>query len=435
MARTSNRRFFNEQHQDEDVLPYILQLIQEENNSQSEAHSAESNELSNSARTNDELNDEPETRKVRGPTLLKDIWNMPEGKTIDVRFNTRNQAIGKEGRKLASFLGIIARNPQLTPLNIKDWRAFDKNEKNKLVELVRKKFSIPKHGEEFVKKSLGKKWKDYKCDLKNMYMTMYKTRYNLLKNRPNHIPSDQWTDLVSYWLSDKAKKRSQANKSNRTKQIMPHTGGSKSIGTLMDEKAKDGIEPTLAEVFMLTHKKRKDGRPLDEESAKTVDVIQEKLNNEGTINEQSDGSVAWEGDVYTQVFGPERSGYIRGLGLGPTPSQLWGSKSLSRNISMDNIEQEMKELKEKHDEEIKQMKELKEKQDEEMTMMKQNQERLFSELSYMRQVMCKFIPTGSLMLHNLGGGGSFEQVPPDPNNGHEQAPQAPRKSSRLRSVV
>ena len=54
---------------------------------------------------------------------------MPRGKTIDVPFNNRNQAIGKEGRKLASFLGIMARTPEIMPLNIDDWRTYDKEEK------------------------------------------------------------------------------------------------------------------------------------------------------------------------------------------------------------------------------------------------------------------------------------------------------------------
>ncbi|MCE3216903.1 hypothetical protein HAX54_009162, partial [Datura stramonium] len=98
-----------------------------------------------------------EARKVCGPTLLKDIWNLPSGKTIVVPYNSRNQSIGKEGRKLASFLGIIARTPDLTPLNVNDWRVFDKEQKIKLVEFVRKKLSIPIHGEEFGKKSIGKK--------------------------------------------------------------------------------------------------------------------------------------------------------------------------------------------------------------------------------------------------------------------------------------
>ncbi|OIT29388.1 hypothetical protein A4A49_58806, partial [Nicotiana attenuata] len=87
-----------------------------------------------------------EERKVRGPTIFKDIWKLPPGKTIAVQFNDRNQPIRKEGRKLASFLGIIARTPELTPLNIDDWRNFAKEEKKKLVEFA-KKFSIPSRGE------------------------------------------------------------------------------------------------------------------------------------------------------------------------------------------------------------------------------------------------------------------------------------------------
>ncbi|XLR57815.1 hypothetical protein S83_008487, partial [Arachis hypogaea] len=33
---------------------------------------------------------------------------------------------------------------------------------------------------------------------------------------------------------------------------------------------KDGIEPSRAEIFLKIHKRRKDGRPLDEESPKAV---------------------------------------------------------------------------------------------------------------------------------------------------------------------
>ncbi|KAL3339800.1 hypothetical protein AABB24_028419 [Solanum stoloniferum] len=137
------------------------------------------------------------------------------GKTIVVPFNSPNQLIGKEGQKLGSFLGIIARTPGLTPLSANDCRVFDDEEKTKLVEFVKKKFSVPICGEEFVKKLIGKKWRDYKCDLKSLYVTKYKTKDALMKNRPSHIPRDQWNPLVSYWLSEKAKKRSQANKISR----------------------------------------------------------------------------------------------------------------------------------------------------------------------------------------------------------------------------
>ena len=65
--------------------------------------------------------------------------------------------------------------------------------------------------------------------------------------------------------------------------------------------------------------------------------MKEKLVNGETSEEQSHGNVAWEGDVYSQVLGNEKSGYVRGLGLGPTPSLLWGSKSFLRNVVVDDL--------------------------------------------------------------------------------------------------
>ena len=65
--------------------------------------------------------------------------------------------------------------------------------------------------------------------------------------------------------------------------------------------------------------------------------MNEKLSNGETSEEQSHDNVAWEGDVYSQVLGNEKSGYVRGLGLCPTPSLLWGSKSFLRNVVDDDF--------------------------------------------------------------------------------------------------
>lgn len=53
MIKKNNLRFVYEQHRDEEVQPYIQQLINSQNYSQSESHSTESNHLNNSASTND----------------------------------------------------------------------------------------------------------------------------------------------------------------------------------------------------------------------------------------------------------------------------------------------------------------------------------------------------------------------------------------------
>lgn len=84
----------------------------------------------------------PEQRAVRGPTLLADVWDMPEGNTIVVKFNDRGQPIDEKGRVLASFLGIMARDATLTPLNFSDWRTFPEEEKSKLLAFVKVKWGL-----------------------------------------------------------------------------------------------------------------------------------------------------------------------------------------------------------------------------------------------------------------------------------------------------
>ncbi|TMW81293.1 hypothetical protein EJD97_010575 [Solanum chilense] len=66
-------------------------------------------------------------------------------------------------------------------------------------------------------------------------------------------------------------------------------------------------------------------------------MIKEKLSNGETSEEKSHDNVAWEVDVYSQVLGNEKSGYVRGLGLGPAPSLLRGSKSFLRNVVVDDL--------------------------------------------------------------------------------------------------
>ncbi|KAH0641945.1 hypothetical protein KY290_033554 [Solanum tuberosum] len=88
-------------------------------------------------------------------------------------------------------------------------------------------------------------------------------------------------------------------------------------------------------------------------------------NSEGPTD-QPPHRVAWKGDVYSQVLGNERSGYVRGLGLGPTPSILWGDRSSFGNIDQDDSSNEVVQRLE-HE-----ITELKAKQNEEMNLMKQN---------------------------------------------------------------
>ena len=62
---------------------------------------------------------------------------------------------------------------------------------------------------------------------------------------------------------------------------------------------------------------------------------------EGLIAEQpelaqnANGRVAWEGDALLKVLGAEKSGQVHGMGLLPTPKQVYGRKPrYLKNINM-----------------------------------------------------------------------------------------------------
>lgn len=74
MRTRGGNRLIIEQHEDEEVWPYIQQLLGGQNNSQVQTHDGQSNELNNSTSTEVQQNDKlgnSEARKVRGPTILK----------------------------------------------------------------------------------------------------------------------------------------------------------------------------------------------------------------------------------------------------------------------------------------------------------------------------------------------------------------------------
>lgn len=57
-------------------------------------------------------------------------------KPIKVKFNEYGQPIGKSAATLSNFLGLIARNGQITPLSHKDWRQVPSTDKNFMWNIV-----------------------------------------------------------------------------------------------------------------------------------------------------------------------------------------------------------------------------------------------------------------------------------------------------------
>ncbi|KAL6323675.1 hypothetical protein AAG906_002142 [Vitis piasezkii] len=75
------------------------------------------------------------SRKVYGPTKLKFLTSQCEH--LPVNFNMYGQAIGDNGKKLSSYLGIMAHDGQLAPLNYSSWKEVLQEEKTKMFQVIK----------------------------------------------------------------------------------------------------------------------------------------------------------------------------------------------------------------------------------------------------------------------------------------------------------
>ncbi|MQL95681.1 hypothetical protein Taro_028358 [Colocasia esculenta] len=146
-----------------------------------------------------------------------------------------------------------------------------------------------------------------------------------------------------------SKKRSEINKQNKSKHTFFHCAGSKSFADIYHEEfLKIGATLDRGDLFIRTRMK-KAGGPVNEESAAMIDKIRDiKLTQQSSTS----SSIASVGDAYEQVMGRDRTGRVRGIGTGPTPKSLWGSRSEQKSSQdnenlkqqIDALEERMKEI-------------------------------------------------------------------------------------------
>ncbi|XP_073106930.1 uncharacterized protein [Elaeis guineensis] len=146
-------------------------------------------------------------RPRRGPTVVRDVWQMREGERIVVECNQLGQPIKKAVCLLTSFLGTVARRPQLCPLGYAKWNDMLPTYKIELLRVIESKFVLPPSTHDFVMKSLNRKWKEYRAQLKRDYMRQGMTEEEVARNCPPDVPPDQWMKLVHYWFSERAQER------------------------------------------------------------------------------------------------------------------------------------------------------------------------------------------------------------------------------------
>ncbi|KAF7841918.1 uncharacterized protein G2W53_004216 [Senna tora] len=102
-----------------------------------------------------------------------------------------------------------------------------------------------------------------------------------LKNRPLSIPETQFKKLIKYWKTEKVKKLSEMNTTNRALQKWPHRVGPTSFARIRERlraSKENHDSPSQAEIFVTTRRGNQ-RKQLDAETSNKIDKIQLQPSN------------------------------------------------------------------------------------------------------------------------------------------------------------
>ncbi|MFQ6670192.1 hypothetical protein Gotur_035204 [Gossypium turneri] len=136
-------------------------------------------------------------RKTRGRTLLKYLYELNSVERVKVARNSLGQPIGLEARLSAGYLGIIARNVNLLPINYESWHHIPDSTKNQALDNIKERFAL-EVSDNYVKKALGKKWRDHKSALNKEYFKKNISLEEKLLNVSSGMLRYQWEDAVRF---------------------------------------------------------------------------------------------------------------------------------------------------------------------------------------------------------------------------------------------
>ncbi|KAH0644644.1 hypothetical protein KY284_032528 [Solanum tuberosum] len=234
----------------------------------------------------DSTTSDPSTQKnKRGTTQMQRVHGRNERKLI--LLNNNNQPVGPTNDvvlELSSFLGTLARNATLCPLDILDWRYMDT--KDDLWTYTQGKYDIPEDAREWALDVIGYAWRRHKFELKKD--------------------------------SDKHKKMAETNTRNRKKLMNPHTAGKISFALVrnnLEEKKESTV--SLKELFVVTRTRH----PERSYKGSNEDTITKIVEMEEIEKQQSVDSTD-TADPFSSVMRPEHPGRLRLYGRGVTKTSL-----------------------------------------------------------------------------------------------------------------
>ncbi|PPR98551.1 hypothetical protein GOBAR_AA22121 [Gossypium barbadense] len=220
-----------------------------------------------------------------------------------------------EPAEFQSYLGIISRNANMLPINYESWHHMPDSNKNQALDNIKERFAF-EVSDDYIKKALGKKWRDHKSTLKKLY---FKKDISLEEKLRNVLPG-----MLRYQWEDADCER--VGISSRQKQKFTHTTGSRSFASVAKaEEVSSGQKVGRLQLFEITHRK-KDGSPMTSEAGEIMKLKEKKVEYEAIASTDSSANLEnIDNRIITEVLGLERYNRFRFQGSGVTPTQYFGS--------------------------------------------------------------------------------------------------------------
>ncbi|PPS17577.1 hypothetical protein GOBAR_AA02994 [Gossypium barbadense] len=163
----------------------------------------------------------------------------------------------------------------MLPINYESWHHIPDSNKNQALANIKDRFAL-KVSDDYIKKALGKRWRDNKITLKKQYFKKDISLEKKLRNVPPGMLRYQWEDAVRFWDSNKGEDRERVGTSSRQKQKFTHTAGSRSFASVAEaEEVKSGQKVGRLQLFEITHRK-KDGSPITSEAGEIMEKLKEE---------------------------------------------------------------------------------------------------------------------------------------------------------------
>ncbi|KAL2905170.1 putative glutamate--tRNA ligase cytoplasmic, partial [Bienertia sinuspersici] len=185
----------------------------------------------------------PKTKKHRGPTKKTDIHARTKEERTPIILNCYGQPIGPTDQ----FLGTVARNTELAPLNYVDWPSLPTHDL--IWEYVLEKYMIAPEGRRWVMETVNDTWRQFKSRVKQKYLDALEYGGSKWNELCELVPEDELNDLIAYWNTSPAK---QEEKRNRQVLDDMHTMGPKSYAILrhkLQQEDPNKQEPSKAKLY------------------------------------------------------------------------------------------------------------------------------------------------------------------------------------------